>query len=156
MKPVQGPDGNRVPLLRPGFRPTSSYTVSFVFMHSGSPFAKKGGAELSLPSMDIPISLLNWEVFLPEQYKVKDFGGDVIAANRVPEPFREEDATEARRGHGIRSRTNGGLRHRSEWRDGCERTGHHHFSGQRRDQDRSNRRKWPLAGTRDVVGKLQS
>jgi hypothetical protein len=92
VKPVQGPDGNRVPLLRPGFRPTGPYMVSFVFMHSGAPFAKKGGADLSLPSMDIPISLLNWEVFLPERYKVKDFGGDVIAANRVPEPFREEDS----------------------------------------------------------------
>jgi hypothetical protein len=88
VKPVQGPDGNRVPLLRPGFRPTDSYTVSFVFMHSGAPFAKRGGAELSLPNMDIPISLLSWEIFLPEQYKVKDFGGDVIAANRVPPAFR--------------------------------------------------------------------
>src|SRR5450755_3034020 len=97
VKPVQGPDGNRVPLLRPGFRPTDSYTVSFVFMHSGAPFAKKGGADLSLPSMDIPISLLSWEIFLPEQYKVKDFGGDVIAADRVPQPFREEDAVNAQR-----------------------------------------------------------
>jgi hypothetical protein len=95
VKPVQGPDGSRVPLLRPGFHPTDSYTVSFVFMHSGAPFAKKGGAELSLPNMDIPISLLSWEVFLPEQYKVKDFGGDVIAANVVPQPFREEDAINA-------------------------------------------------------------
>jgi hypothetical protein len=92
VKPVQGADGSRVPLLRPGFHPTGSYTVSFVFMHSGAPFAKKGGADLNLPSMDIPISLLNWEVFLPEQYKVKDFGGDVIAADRVPQPFREEVA----------------------------------------------------------------
>lgn len=92
VKPVQGPDGNRVPLLRPGFRPTGSYTVSFVFMHSGAPFAKKGGAELTLPNMDIPISLMTWEVFLPEQYKVKDFGGDVIAANLVPQPFREPEA----------------------------------------------------------------
>jgi len=92
VKPVQGPDGSRVPLLRVGFHPTDSYTVSFVFMHSGAPFAKKGGADLSLPSMDIPISLMSWEVFLPEQYKVKDFGGDVIAANLVPPPFREENA----------------------------------------------------------------
>ena len=92
VKPVQGPDGNRVPLLRPGFRPTGSYTVSFVFMHSGAPFAKKGGAELDLPNMDIPISLIQWEVFLPEQYKVKDFGGDVISANLVPTPFREGEA----------------------------------------------------------------
>jgi hypothetical protein len=97
VKPVQGPDGSRVPLLRPGFRPTGSYTVSFVFMHSGAPFAKKGGAELSLPNMDIPISLLSWEVFLPEQYKVKDFCGDVLAANLVPQPFREEDAINAQR-----------------------------------------------------------
>src|SRR6476660_776957 len=84
VKPVQGPDGNRVPLLRPGFRPTGPYEVSFVFMHSGTPFAKKGGSELALPSMDVPISLLEWELFLPEQYKVKDFGGDAIAANLLP------------------------------------------------------------------------
>ena len=93
VKPVQGPDGNRVPLLRPGFRTMDAYTVSFVFMHSGVPFAKKGGAELTLPNMDIPISVLNWEVFLPERYKVKDFGGDVIAANRVPAAFHEYVAT---------------------------------------------------------------
>jgi len=90
VKPVQGPDGNRVPLLRPGFRPTGTYTVSFVFMHLGAPFAKKGGAELTLPNMDIPINLLSWEIFLPEQYKVKDFGGDVIAANLVPPAFRAD------------------------------------------------------------------
>jgi len=93
VKPVQGADGNRVPLLRPGFRPTGSYTVSFVFMHSGAPFEKKGGADLVLPSMDIPIGVLNWEVFLPERYKVKDFGGDVIASNLVPAAMRDEQAT---------------------------------------------------------------
>ena len=84
VKPVQGPDGNRVPLLRTGFRPNGPYEVSFVFMDSGTPFAKKGGSELSLPSMDVPISLLEWELFLPEQYKVKDFGGDAIAAYLLP------------------------------------------------------------------------
>jgi len=89
VKPVEGTDGNRVPLLRPGFRPAGPYEVSFVFMHSGTPFAKKGGSELSLPSMDIPVDVLNWEIFLPEQYKVKDFGGDVMAANLVPPAFVE-------------------------------------------------------------------
>jgi hypothetical protein len=88
VKPVEGPDGNRVPLLRAGFRPVDSYTVSFVFMHSGAPFAKKGGSDLSLPKMDVPINLLQWEVFLPEQFKVKDFGGDAIATNLLPpSPF---------------------------------------------------------------------
>lgn len=93
VKPVQGPDGNRVPLLRTGFRPNGPYNVSFVFMDSGAPFAKKGGSELALPSMDVPISLLEWELFLPEQYKVKDFGGDAIAAYLLPAPVVEEGDT---------------------------------------------------------------
>jgi hypothetical protein len=94
VKPVEGPDGNRVPLLRAGFRPIDSYTVSFVFMHSGAPFAKKGGSDLSLPKMDVPINLLQWEVFLPEQYKVKDFGGDAIAANLLPASSRDVSGAE--------------------------------------------------------------
>ncbi len=94
VKPVEGPDGNRVPLLRAGFRPTDSYNVSFVFMHSGAPFAKKGGSDLSLPKMDVPINLLQWEVFLPEQYKVKDFGGDAIAANLLPPSSMEVSGAE--------------------------------------------------------------
>jgi hypothetical protein len=53
-------------------------------MHSGAPFAKKGGSELALPKMDVPIDVLHWEVFLPQQYQVKDFGGDAIAASLVP------------------------------------------------------------------------
>src|SRR5262249_6302572 len=84
VKPVQAPDGSRVPLLRAGFRATDAYEVSFVFLHSGAPFAKKGGSELSLPSMDMPISVLEWEVYLPEQYKVKDFKGDAISMNLLP------------------------------------------------------------------------
>jgi hypothetical protein len=87
VKPVEGADGQRVPLLRAGFRPVDSYEVSFVFMHSGAPFAKKGGSEISLPKMDVPITVLQWEVFLPEQYKVKDFGGDALAANLLPASF---------------------------------------------------------------------
>jgi hypothetical protein len=85
VKPVEGVDGHRVPLLRDRFRPTDAYEVSFVFMHSGAPFAKKGGSELALPAMDIPINVLEWEVYLPEQYKVRDFGGDAIAMNLLPD-----------------------------------------------------------------------
>ena len=89
VKPVQGPDGSRVPLLRPGFHPNGPYEVSFVFMHSGAPFAKKGGSELSLPSMELPISVLHWELFLPDRYQVKDFGGDVISAGLLSPSIRE-------------------------------------------------------------------
>lgn len=106
VKPVQGSDGSRVPLLRPGFRPSGSYEVSFVFMHAGTPFARKGGSEITLPSMDLPISMLNWEVFLPDRYQVKDFGGDVISAGLLPETFREEMAGS---GGGIGAGIGGGI-----------------------------------------------
>ncbi|HKW64992.1 MAG TPA: carboxypeptidase-like regulatory domain-containing protein [Candidatus Acidoferrum sp.] len=95
VKPVEGSDGNRVPLLRAGFRPSGAYNVSFVFMHSGAPFAKKGGSDISLPKMDVPIDLLQWEVFLPEQYKVKDFGGDAIATNLLPPASQDVSGAEA-------------------------------------------------------------
>jgi len=89
VKPVQAPDGIRVPLLKPGFHPAGEYAVSFVFQHAGAPFAKKGGAELALPGMDIPIGLLNWEVFLPAQCKVENFGGNALPADRVPRAVDE-------------------------------------------------------------------
>jgi len=95
VKPVEGSDGNRVPLLRAGFRPSGAYGVSFVFLHSGAPFAKKGGSDISLPKMDVPIDLLQWEVFLPEQYKVKDFGGDAIATNLLPPASQDVSGAEA-------------------------------------------------------------
>ena len=86
VKPVQGADGDRVPLLRPGFRPAGAYTVSFVFLHSGAPFAKKGDGDISLPKMDVPIGILEWELYLPEQFKVKDFSGDAMSASLFPYP----------------------------------------------------------------------
>lgn len=108
VKPVQGPDGNRVPLLRAGFRPNGPYEVSFVFMDSGAPLAKKGGSELALPSMDVPISLMEWELFLPEQYKVKDFGGDAIASYLLPAPVVEAGDTVATGLLGISRMPSGG------------------------------------------------
>jgi len=86
VKPVQGADGMRVPLLRPGFRPTGDYPVSFVFLHGGTPFDKKGAAALTIPKLDVPIALLKWEVFLPERYKVDDFGGDALSERLLPAP----------------------------------------------------------------------
>jgi hypothetical protein len=84
VKPVQGQDGIRVPLLRTGFRPSGPYKVAFVFMHAGNPFNKKGNSELSLPPMDIPISFLHWEVFLPEMYQVKNFDGNALETEMLP------------------------------------------------------------------------
>ena len=77
-KPVLGADGVRVPLLRPGFKPHGSYTVSFVYLHAGTSFAKKGDLQMTLPKMDVPIGEVAWEVFAPESYRLRTSGGNVI------------------------------------------------------------------------------
>jgi hypothetical protein len=84
VKPVEGADGSRVPLLRPGFRPSGSYVVSFVFLSPGAAFGKSGTSELTLPSMDLPTSLLRWEVFLPDRFVVKDFAGNATPESLYP------------------------------------------------------------------------
>ena len=82
-KPAEGADGMRVPLLRPGFRPNGPYSVSFVYLHAGRAFAKKGEMQMALPRMDVPVSVVEWELFLPEQYRADRFGGTAIAAYLV-------------------------------------------------------------------------
>ena len=79
-KPAEGTDGMRVPLLRPGFRPEGPYTVSFVYLHAGPAFAKKGDMQMTLPRMDVPISVVEWELFVPDQYRADRFAGTAIAA----------------------------------------------------------------------------
>lgn len=81
VKPVLGPDGSRVPLLRTGFRPAGPYSVSFVILSSGTAFGKSGAYELGLPKLDVPISLLNWELFVPDRLEAKQFGGNAISAS---------------------------------------------------------------------------
>jgi hypothetical protein len=84
VKPVQGADGSRVPLLRAGLNPQGVYTVSFVYLQAGTRFAKAGSYEMALPKLDIPVSLLTWEVSLPERLEVRQFGGNALAAELFP------------------------------------------------------------------------
>jgi hypothetical protein len=82
-KPVEGTDGSRVPLQRPGFRPDGVYAVSFVYLHAGAPFLKKGDMQMTLPKMDVPVNVVEWELFVPEQFRVDRFDGNVIPAAMV-------------------------------------------------------------------------
>jgi hypothetical protein len=77
-KPVLGSDGTRVPLMRPGFRPDGTYSVSYVYLHAGTPFARKGEMQMTLATMDIPIGFVRWEVFVPDTYTVRAIGGNVF------------------------------------------------------------------------------
>jgi hypothetical protein len=82
-KPVEGTDGMRVPLLRPGFRPDGPYNVAFVYLHAGTPFARKGTMQMTLPKMDVPVSVVEWELFVPDRYRADRFDGTAIAAGLV-------------------------------------------------------------------------
>jgi len=84
VRPVQDKDGRRVPLLRAGFNPSGAYTVSFVYLSSGSRFTKRGTYDIGLPRLDVPINLLTWEVSLPDQLAVKQFGGNAVSAEAFP------------------------------------------------------------------------
>jgi hypothetical protein len=85
-KPAEAKDGTRVPLLRPGFRPDGPYAVSFVYLHTAPPFAKKGDMQMLLPRMDMPVNVVEWELFVPDRYRLDRFGGNVMKAE-VVEPF---------------------------------------------------------------------
>jgi hypothetical protein len=100
-KPVEGADGSRVPLLRPGFRPDGTYTVSFVYLHGGAAFLKKGDMQAALPKMDIPINIVQWELFVPDLFRADRFGGNVIESQLL-----DTLATEA--GSGARGGSGGG------------------------------------------------
>ena len=84
VKPVEGTDGIRVPLLRAGMNPSGAYTVSFVYLSTGNRFAKNGSYDMGLPRLDVPINLLTWEVSLPERLEVKQFGGNALSAEVFP------------------------------------------------------------------------
>jgi len=109
-KPVEGADGNRVPLLRPGFRPDGVYQVSFVYLHSGARFLKKGDMQMTLPKMDVPVNVLEWELFVPDQFRVDRFEGNAIDAalisvpvDNAAFPYGQAGAAGGRGGEGVPS-----------------------------------------------------
>ena len=65
--------------------------MSFVYVHAGTPFLKKGDIEMSLPKMDVPIGVVEWEVFVPEQYRARAIDGNMIDAR----PFQQRRTREA-------------------------------------------------------------
>ncbi len=92
VKPALGADGTRIPLLRPGLKPNGGYTMSFVYLHAGSPFARKGDLQMALPRMDVPIGVVEWELFVPDNYSVKAIDGNVIDRAAFPVVVANADA----------------------------------------------------------------
>jgi hypothetical protein len=111
-KPALGTDGTRVPLMRAGFRPDGAYSVSFVYVHSGQPFAKRGDAEIALPKIDVPVSVLEWELFLPDRFSAKPAAGNVLPARLLdpyPPPVGPQYGTAIGSGYGVGPGAGGGV-----------------------------------------------
>jgi hypothetical protein len=88
-KPVLGADGTRVPLLRAGLHAADGpYRVSFVYLHAATPLGRSGEVSMALPRMDMPVALMDWEVFVPERYSVRTIGGNVIASSEADHLYR--------------------------------------------------------------------
>jgi hypothetical protein len=68
--------------MRAGLRTNVPYSVSFVYVHAGVPFQKKGDIAMSLPKMDVPVGVMNWEIFVPENYTARMVDGNAIELNR--------------------------------------------------------------------------
>ena len=145
-KPVEGKDGTRVPLLRPGFRPDGPYTVSFVYLHAGAPFDKKGNMQMTLPKMDLPVSVVEWELFMPDRYRADRFDGNAIAASLVDAPDEVTMIGGSGVGPGSARRSRAGNRRRSRWRALCG-------CGQRPDRRARRRFEWRRDTGRDGYGR---
>ena len=106
-KPAEGSDDMRIPLLRPGFRPDGPYKVSFVYLHSGPAFAKKGEMQMTLPRMDVPVGLVEWELFVPDQYRADRFTGSAIGAHLLLPVVEEFEVAVAAEGAAARPLSTG-------------------------------------------------
>ena len=58
-------------------------SVSFVYLHAGAPFVKKGDMRMMLPKMDLPVNVVEWELFVPDQYRADRFNGNVLDADLI-------------------------------------------------------------------------
>lgn len=86
-KPVSGADGLRLPLLHAeGGRPARE--LQYVYLHDGAPFARKGDRSMQLPRMDLPIGVVHWEVFVPEELRARRLDGTAIDIDRFAAAHR--------------------------------------------------------------------
>jgi len=55
-------------------------------VHDGVPFARKGELQMTLPKMDIPVGLVEWELFVPDAYTITGSDGNVMSRALAPIP----------------------------------------------------------------------
>lgn len=80
VKPAKDKNGSiLIPLEKSQFsgEGLTQFPVEIVYLDKNSKLSLLGNLRLNLPQVDIPISSLNWGVYLPLDYTYFNFGGDV-------------------------------------------------------------------------------
>ncbi len=86
-KPVTGADGLRLPLLH-AERGGAARELRYVYLHDGTPFVRKGEVQMLLPTMDLPIGVVHWEVFVPDDIRARRVEGTAVDAGRFDDRRR--------------------------------------------------------------------
>ena len=59
-----------------------------MYLNAGTPFARKGDMSMRLPKMDMPVGIVEWEVFVPDSYSVRAVDGNVIERSAMDRELR--------------------------------------------------------------------
>lgn len=79
VKPGQDEEGRvLIPLEKssPGMS-SSNFPVELIYLTKGKPLGIKGRHGIALCKLDLPVTHLQWSLFLPDKYKFKKFEGNV-------------------------------------------------------------------------------
>jgi len=77
-RPVQGPDGElRVSLVASGQGGQQSFPVEITYIEEPGGAPLGGRHRLQAPRVDLPVSVMNWTVYLPLEQWVYHIGGDM-------------------------------------------------------------------------------
>jgi hypothetical protein len=85
VRPVSGADGLRLPLVAAGAA-RAGRDLTFVFLHEGQPFLRKGHRGLALPRVDLPVGVARWDLFVPDALRVQRVSGTAVEAARYDSP----------------------------------------------------------------------
>ena len=84
VKPVKGPDGAlMIPIKPKESSQDGRVDVLFVFKTMLPPLGDEGKAGIQLPSVDIPVNLMRFHLFLPEGFEYDAFEGSMMPGNGI-------------------------------------------------------------------------
>jgi len=90
VKPGRDEDGRiLVPLEKSMSGSSENFLVEMIYLTKGKPLGNKGRYGIELCKLDLPVTHLQWSLYLPEKYRFRDFEGNVDEWPGAFEPVTE-------------------------------------------------------------------